>query len=201
MADQNTINPGDVSFDADPALETRTTGGTDAGVAFDADESIGETKRTATQTIKDEASKLGAKAADKARSFASENKDKATGALDEVAKLVQQAANDVDERLGEQYGRYARSAADGITRFSDGIRGKEVDDLIADASDFVKKSPVIAVSAAAAVGFVLARLVKSGIDAASDLADPEPKDGTTTKVPEPTTGDELVGASGAGVQA
>ncbi|MDF7774522.1 hypothetical protein P1X14_04630 [Sphingomonas sp. AOB5] len=145
-----------------------TTGDT---LVKEAAETATETKRTAADTIREEAGKLGTKAADKARDFAADNKDKATGALDEVAKLMHGAAADVDERLGEQYGKYARSAADGISKFSDTIRGKEVDDLVADATDFVKKSPVIAIGAAAAIGFVLARLIKSGIDAAADLAD------------------------------
>lgn len=122
--------------------------------------------------IRDAAGKLGSEAADRARSFAGEGKDRATGALDEVAKMFEGAALDVDARLGEQYGQYARSAAQGISNFSESLRGKDVDDLVADATAFVKKSPVIAVGAAAAIGFVIARLIKSGIDAAADAGDP-----------------------------
>ena len=65
----------------------------------------------------------------------------------------------------------ARSAADGISGFAETLRGKEIDDLIDDATALVKKSPVIAIGTAAAVGFVLARLIKSGIDAAADLGE------------------------------
>jgi ElaB/YqjD/DUF883 family membrane-anchored ribosome-binding protein len=128
-------------------------------------------RRSASDTIREEAGKLGTQAADRARAFAGEGKDRASTALDEVAKMMQSAAGDVDEKLGADYGRYARSAADGISSFADTLRGKEVDDLIDDATAFVKKSPVIAIGTAAAIGFVLARLVKSGIDAASDMAD------------------------------
>jgi len=128
-------------------------------------------KRSATETLREEAGKLGTQAAEKARAFAGEGKDRASTALDEVAKMMQSAAGDVDAKLGEDYGRYARSAADGISSFADTLRGKQVDDLIDDATAFVKKSPVIAIGTAAAIGFALARLVKSGIDAASDLAD------------------------------
>ena len=85
--------------------------------------------------------------------------------------MMQSAALDVDARLGEQYGKYARSAADGISGFADSLRGKEVDDLLEDVSAFVRKSPAVAVGVAAGLGFVLARLIKSGIDAASDAAD------------------------------
>jgi ElaB/YqjD/DUF883 family membrane-anchored ribosome-binding protein len=178
MADTNTSNQGgaaapEVTFDADPTLEAQTGGAEVAFEAADAGSASGESeaKRSATQQLKDEAAKLGTQAADRAREYAGQGKERATSALDEVAKMFTSAAEDVDARLGAEYGRYARSAADGITGFADALRGKEVDDLIDDAAAFVRKSPVIAVGTAAAVGFVLARLIKSGIDAASDLGE------------------------------
>lgn len=144
-----------------------TTGGTveftpAATTSFDSEAtSTGST----TQTLKDEASKLSVKATEKARGLADEGKARATGALDEFSKLVEDAAGTVDEKLGEQYGQYTRSAAKAISGFSDNLRGKEVDDLIADASDFVRKSPAVAIGTAAALGFLLARIVKAGTDA------------------------------------
>ncbi len=131
-----------------------------------------EARRSAADTIREEAGKLGSQAAERARGFAGEGKDRATDALDQVAKLMENAAADVDEKLGADYGKYARSAAEGISGFAQTLRGKQVDDLIDDAADFVRKSPVIAVGTAAAIGFVLARLIKSGIDAAADAGDP-----------------------------
>lgn len=132
---------------------------------------IVEAKRSATDTIREEAGKFGTQAADRARSLAGEGKDKATEALDEVARMMKNAAGDVDEKLGEDYGRYARSAAEGISGFAETLRGKQVDEIWEDTAALVKKSPLIAIGTAAAIGFVLARLIKSGIDAASDLAD------------------------------
>lgn len=131
-------------------------------------ETVESAKRSTSDTIREKAGEIGSEAADRARSFAAEGKDKATGALDEVAKMMQSAASDVDAKLGEQYGKYARSAADGIANFSESLRGKEVDDLVQDVTAFVRKSPAIAVGVAAGLGFVLARLIKSGVDAASD---------------------------------
>lgn len=130
-----------------------------------------EGKRGATGKVREEAGKIAAQAGDKARAFADTGKEKATGALDEFSTLMRDAAGSVDERLGEQYGQYARSAADQISGFAESLRGKQVDDLIDDARAFVKKSPAVAVGIAAGVGFVLARLLKSGLDAAGDLAD------------------------------
>lgn len=136
-----------------------------------ADRPGGKPKRSAAETLREEAGKFGNEAKDKARSYASEGKDRATGALDEVAKMLHGAASDVDERIGPEYGKYARSAADGVSGFAESLRGKQVEELMDDVTDFVRKSPVIAIGTAAAVGFVLARLIKSGIDAAADLGD------------------------------
>ena len=160
-----------VAFEADPKLKATAGGTGPAAINFEAADDLGESRSGATQKLKDEASKLGTQAADRARAFAGENKERATNALDEVAKMFEGAALDVDARLGEQYGKYARSAADGIANFSESLRGKEVDDLLEDVTAFVRKSPAIAVGVAAGLGFVLARLIKSGIDAASDAAD------------------------------
>lgn len=170
MADAKNPNDtggGKSDFPADAALEATASGAGPAAINFEAADDTAEPKRGPTQQLKDEASKLGTQAADRAREFAGQGKEKATDALDEVAKLFEGAATDVDARLGEEYGKYARSAAQGISSFAESLRGKEVDDLIETATDFVKKSPVIAVGAAAAIGFVMARLIKSGVDAAS----------------------------------
>lgn len=125
----------------------------------------------ASQSIKDGASKLARQATDKARDYAQEGKARAGGALDEVSRLMGDAANTVDEKIGVQYGQYARTAAEGIAGFSESLKSKDIDDLVADATAFVRKSPAIAIGVAAALGFVVARLVKAGLDGADVATD------------------------------
>jgi len=120
----------------------------------------------AAQTLKDSASKLTKEAGDKARAYAEDGKARASGVLDELARMMTEAAGTVDEKVGQQYGQYARSAADAVSGFSDSIKQKDLDELIEDARGFVKKSPAVAIGTAAALGFVLVRLIKSGLDAA-----------------------------------
>ena len=163
--------------DIAPSTELAPTGLTDAGADFQAegDRNSGKDKPAlfsgARQTLKDEAGKLTQTGIDKAKSYAVDGKDKAGGALDEFAKLMNDAAGSVDEKLGAQYGDYARSAANSLTGFAETLRNKDVDDLLADAKDLVKKSPAVAIGTAAAVGFVLARLVKTGLDNVPDNDD------------------------------
>ncbi|MEO9129935.1 MAG: hypothetical protein ABI240_01875 [Sphingomonas sp.] len=125
-----------------------------------------DTKPNPTQLLKDSAAKLTKDAGDKARAYAEDGKARAGGALDELARMMTEAAGTVDEKLGEQYGKYARGAAESVSGFSDSLKDKKLDDLIEDARGFVKKSPAIAIGTAAALGFVLVRLIKAGLDAA-----------------------------------
>lgn len=123
---------------------------------------------SATQLLKDSAAKLGKEAVDRAKTYAEDGKARAGGALDEIVKMINDAAGTVDEKLGEQYGQYARTAADKVADFSEGLKAKELDDLIEDARGFVQKSPAIAIGTAAALGFVLVRLIQAGIASDQD---------------------------------
>lgn len=161
--------PGDTPTSIEPLSgEPLASPFTSAGATFRA-EAGGSDKPAmfagARQAFKEEAGKLTQTGLDKAKTYAVDGKDKAGGALDEFAKLITDAASTVDDKLGAQYGDYARSAANSLTGFADTLRNKDVDDLLNDAKELVKKSPAVAIGTAAAVGFVLARLVKSGLDA------------------------------------
>lgn len=140
----------------------------DTGVDFDpasggSPDSGGRTDQV-KQTVKDYSSKYGAQATDQIRTFANTGKERAVGGLDQLSQMINDAAAQVDEKLGAQYGEYARSAAGAVSNVSEQIKGKDVDELLDDAREFVRKSPGVAVGVAAALGFAIARLVQSGID-------------------------------------
>ena len=69
----------------------------------------------------------------------------------------------MDERLGEEYGDYARKAASALEEAANKVSAKNPDELIDDTREFVRNSPGIALAGAAVVGFVVARLIKGGL--------------------------------------
>lgn len=147
------------------STDSTTEGDTTAGkTAQDANKGSG----SATHLFKDSATRIGKETIDRARAYAEDGKVRAGGALDEIAQMINEAAGTVDQKLGEQYGQYARTAAEKVAGFSEGLKAKELDDLIEDARGFVQKSPAIAIGTAAALGFVLVRLIQSGFNADSD---------------------------------
>ena len=84
--------------------------------------------------------------------------------------MIGDTAAGIDERLGEEYGDYARRAAGSIEQAANSIASKDPDELIEDTRNFVRNSPGVALAGAAVVGFVVARLLKTGI-AANDEDD------------------------------
>lgn len=110
-------------------------------------------------------------AADTVRSYALQGKDRATDAIDNVVRLVDDAAATIDEKVGEQYGDYVRRASETLSGFATTLRDKDVDDLVDDARNVVRSSPALAIGAAAAVGFLVARVVKAGVTPSTDTDD------------------------------
>ena len=82
--------------------------------------------------------------------------------------MIGDTAPGIEERLGSEYGDYARRAAGAIENAANSVASKDPDELIEDTRDFVRNSPGIALAGAAVVGFVVARLFKTGIAAARD---------------------------------
>ena len=167
MPDNDTARP---MTDADdsPPTNTEFTPAVplkDTGVQFDADDTGGTAQGNVRQQLTDASGKLGQQASEKVRSFAEMGKERAGGALDQLAQMLTDAAGQVDGKLGAQYGQYARTAAEQVQGFSASVREKDLDELLDNARDVVRKSPAVAIGAAAAIGFVVARLVQSSIDA------------------------------------
>lgn len=112
--------------------------------------------------VKSNMDDLKSKATDGARAAAAKGKDRATEAVGSIGKLIRDSAATIDDNVGKQYGDYARGAADAVDGFASKMEAKDVEQIAEEARQFVRKSPAVAIGAAAAIGFVLARLVRSG---------------------------------------
>jgi ElaB/YqjD/DUF883 family membrane-anchored ribosome-binding protein len=113
--------------------------------------------------IREGRERLASQAGDKARGLVTQGLERTSETLANVAKMVGDTAPGIDERLGEDYGEYARRAAGAIENVANAIAEKDPDELIEDTRNFVRNSPGIALAGAAVVGFVVARLLKSGL--------------------------------------
>ncbi|CAO1652407.1 DUF883 domain-containing protein [Parasphingorhabdus sp. NYA22] len=137
--------------------ETRTTKAQKAAPL-----KAGATKAAATKT--ETTSDFKDRALTKAKSAASQGKERTGTAIENLSRMIEDSAKTIDDNVGEKYGNYARSAADAVSSFAEKLNSKEVDEIVEDARGYVRKSPAVAIGAAAVVGFLLSRLIKSGMD-------------------------------------
>jgi ElaB/YqjD/DUF883 family membrane-anchored ribosome-binding protein len=144
-----------------------------AGTTAAGDETTAHKAAGAAGAFFEQAQKLYGQAGEQAKAYAETGKERAHDALDQFTAMLTEAAAQVEERLGADYGKYARQAAETVGGFSEQLKGKDVDALMGDARAFIAKSPAIAIGTAAALGFVVARLAKAGVEAAGEPAAPK----------------------------
>lgn len=135
-----------------------TTGGSTGG------STAGSTTDKLVSQVREQVTGLRSQATDKLRGIADDGKSRATGLLDEISSIIEEAARSIDERLGQEYGDYAHRASGAVSSFAGSVREKSVEDLIDDTRSVVRSSPAVAVAAAAVIGFALMRVVRTGLD-------------------------------------
>ena len=124
----------------------------------------GSTTDKLVSQVREQVSSLRGQATDKLRGVADDSKSRATGLLDDISAIIEDAARSIDERLGSEYGDYAHRASGAVSSFAGKIRDKDVEELLDDTRSVVRQSPTVAIAAAAVVGFALMRVIRTGLD-------------------------------------
>jgi len=154
--------------------DTNLPEGTDSIVSDDVTTPIADSTEitgrpsTVRDALKGGTDKLRSSASNRAMGFVTQGIERSSDALSNVSALIGDTAASIDERLGSQYGDYARSAASAIERAAGSLANKEPDELVDDARSMIRKSPGIALAGAAILGFALVRVVKSGLESSGD---------------------------------
>lgn len=99
----------------------------------------------------------------RARGFVGEGLKSGSTTLGSIAGIIEDTVEQIGERLGPQYGDYAKSASQSIQRYASTLENKDPDELVDDARSLIRKSPTIAITGAAILGFGLIRLLKAGL--------------------------------------
>ena len=127
-----------------------------------------------TEKLRGGTDKFSEQAGTKTRELVGQGLERGGEALANVAKMIGETATGLDERLGEEYGDYARRAAASLENAANSIASKDADELLEDTREFIRKCPGVALAGAAIIGFAVARLVKNGM--ARDEETGEPRD-------------------------
>ena len=131
------------------------------GLRSDATEIAAAAREKATATAAEwteQATNLANQARDRSVELARTGKDKTSEAIAVVGRALADTAPVIDEKLGVQFGDYARSAAGALETSADKLAAKDFVDLGEDVKAFVRNSPATALGIAAVTGFLFARL-------------------------------------------
>ena len=138
-----------------------------ANLTGEARERTAALTETVTATASDVTEKAGEYAEQAkvvALDLARQGKGKATAALSTLGETIETNASMIDEKLGVQYGDYARTAARSIQETAAKLESKDLGELGNDVKEFVQKSPGVAIGIAAVAGFAIAKLLSGGSD-------------------------------------
>lgn len=109
---------------------------------------------------------LGGKAAERSRGVAEGVIDRRKGAATEIADGISKALRDASGRMKESdhsgAADFMDMAARETERLSAYFRDNGPDRIIREAEDYVRGNPALSIGGAAAAGFLLARILKSG---------------------------------------
>jgi len=135
--------------------------------AADAMSKISDVAQQAMGEAKKSASTLASAATERAKGAVEERIADGADLLGQVAASVRVAARELDPAAPQLAG-FAREAAERIDDFSRQVRGKSVDELLETSSEFARRQPAMLFGAAAAVGFLLFRMIKTTSIATND---------------------------------
>jgi hypothetical protein len=90
-----------------------------------------------------------------------QQKDRATRGLGDVARAVRNTTNQLRADGQETVAGYIERAADGIDRLTHTLETRDVQEVVDGIQSFARRQPVIFIGAALGLGFVGARFLKS----------------------------------------
>ena len=88
-------------------------------------------------------------------------KDRATDGLGSVAQAVRQSGQQLRDQQHDTIAQYIEQGADYLERFANGLKEKNVNDLMRDAQDMARRRPALFIGSAFALGLFGARFLKS----------------------------------------
>ncbi|MFN8474843.1 MAG: hypothetical protein U0822_21820 [Anaerolineae bacterium] len=115
----------------------------------------------AVSQVKDSAGQMVGQVKDTAVSQIEDRKTQAADSLGDVADTLRQTSQQLQQTNAQPLAGAADMAADRVEQFSNYLRDRNVNDIVADVEDFAREQPVLFISAAFALGLVAARFLKS----------------------------------------
>jgi hypothetical protein len=116
------------------------------------------------QQAKQQAMGAAQAATSRAQAAIEGQKTSAAESVHVVADALRRASHDLDDQNQRMMGQAAAWAAEGLERFSQSLRERELGTLLDQAEDLARRQPAVFVGGAVALGFVVSRFLKSSAE-------------------------------------
>lgn len=122
----------------------------------------------AKEQVKEKAHHMKEDATERVRSGISSQKDRMTQGLETIADALRQTSRNLTEKNQGSIACYTEGIADQVDRFSGYFREKDINEFVHEAEDLARRRPGLFLGAAFAMGFLLARFLKSSSQGRSE---------------------------------
>lgn len=119
-----------------------------------------------------QAGEWAAQAAEKGRSFFSEQCRSTAQGINEAVGVLRNAARDLEGHSNVGAARLMESAADRLSGLAGSLQDKDLDRVLADATSYARRNPWVFFAGAMAAGLIASRFLKSSAHR-QDLGRPE----------------------------
>jgi hypothetical protein len=116
-------------------------------------------KKTITyrEELKSKATEVAEKAKQRGKEELEAGKNKAADQVQDVAGIIEQVSEGLAGQEQQSLAGYASEVADKIREFSDHLRGRSIEDLIADAQSVARRNPGLFLVGSVGLGYERAR--------------------------------------------
>jgi ElaB/YqjD/DUF883 family membrane-anchored ribosome-binding protein len=144
--------------DENQRMGTSSSSGS-TGAGWDNSDSTYSTGGGGARNLKDAASRKAANVRQKVSKYTRDVAQKVDSSRVPVADSLHSTASMVEER-GQQFAGAAHSVAGKLRSGADYIRSNDINHMVEDATDSVKRYPAYALGVAAVLGFIIGRLAR-----------------------------------------
>jgi hypothetical protein len=111
--------------------------------------------------VRDQASRAAGQVQEQAQAFISGQKEVAADHIEGVAKVLHDTVDQLRQKSPGAVTDYAERAVESLDSVANALRERDVRDLVGQVEDFARRQPVLFLAGTVAIGFALARFLKS----------------------------------------
>lgn len=141
--------------------EDQSSASRSPGDAQGSTSTVSDLAHQATEQARHQAARAVGQTQERAQAFLSEQKEVAAEHIDGVVKVLHDTVDQLRQRSPGAVSEYAERAVDSLDSVAQALREQDMRALVGQVEDFARRQPVLFLAGSVAIGFAVARFLKS----------------------------------------